>query len=115
MQKPKKVSTKAKAEPKPMPKREQEQEHEPKREQEHEPEEKVETITEVMAETPTKRVDPFEESDPFEEPTKENTMPDVIGDFSAALNHYLDDKCEQDAIKVLRRLHGSKTFYQTLT
>lgn len=107
MQKPKKVDAKAKVETKPEPK------PQPKPEQKQE--EKVETITEVMAKTPTKRVDPFEESDPFEEPTKENTIPDVIGDFSAALNHYLDDKCEQDAIKVLRRLHGSKTFYQTLT
>lgn len=56
----------------------------------------------------------IEESDPFEEPTKENTLPDVIRDFSIALNHYLDNKSEDDAIKALRKLHESNTFYHTL-
>ena len=102
------VKPEAKPEPKP----------EPVVEPEAKPEESTHDtalITDILKNMETKpHVDDFEESDPFELPTKKSEKSYVMYDFEDIIDNYLKDKNEDEGVDALKNLRNSRQLRTTL-
>lgn len=73
-------------------------------------------ITDILKNTEIKpHADNFEESDPFELPTKKSEKSYVMYDFESIIDNYLKDKNEDEGVDALKNLHSSRQLYTTLT
>ena len=72
-------------------------------------------ITDILKNTEMKpHADNFEESDPFELPTKKSEKSFVMYDFEGIIDNYLKDKNEDDGVDALKNLHNSRQLRTTL-
>ena len=73
-------------------------------------------ITDILKNTEMKpHTDNFEESDPFELPTKKSEKSYVMYDFECIIDSYLKDKNEDDGVDSLKNLHNSRQLRTTLS
>lgn len=112
--------------PEAKPEAKQEAKPEPVVEQEAKPEAKPEVkpeesthdtvlITDILKNTEMKpHVDDFEDSDPFELPTKKSEKSYVMYDFEGIIDNYLKDKNEDEGVDALKNLHSSRQLRTTL-
>ena len=72
-------------------------------------------ITDILKNTEMKpHADNFEESDPFELPTKKSEKSYVMYDFESIIDNYLKDKNEDEGVDALKNLHNSRQLRTTL-
>ena len=108
------VKPAAKPEAKPVVEPEAKPEVKPAAKPEAKPED-IALITDILKNTETKpHVDDFEESDPFELPTKKSEKSYVMYDFEDIIDNYLKDKNEDDGVDALKNLRNSKQLRTTL-
>ena len=116
-----KPETKPKVKPvtKPKAKQEAKPEVKPEVKPEAKPEESTHDtalITDILKNTEMKpHADNFEESDPFELPTKKSEKSYVMYDFESIIDNYLKDKNEDEGVDALKNLHRSRQLRTTLT
>ena len=115
--------TKPEAKPEPVVEPEAKPETKPATKPEAKPEVKPEEsthdtvlITDILKNTEMKpHADNFEESDPFELPTKKSEKSYVMYDFESIIDNYLKDKNEDDGVDALKNLHSNRQLRTTLT
>ena len=73
-------------------------------------------ITDILKNTEIKpHADNFEDSDPFEWPTKKSEKSYVMYEFGRIIDDYIKDKNEDDGVDALKNLHNNMQLRTTLT